>query len=166
MLTEDRCPRCEVERLEKLNQKLRETAGVYGKKAQVRVSYRWRGVFTKLMKVLALPEGEWSAPQVKIGHGSASGDRSVWLPKKLAEELAEISEEMDKEYTAALLRGYDDGLLVVSRAFGSAVEKIAKHKVQLKASGLKRLFSEDKYYRGEFNIAKDELEEELLSIFK
>jgi hypothetical protein len=165
MLTEDGCPRCQVERLEKLNRELAESAGIHGPKAKVRVTYRWRDVFTKLLKLLAVPKGEWNDPAVSIGKGSGCGNPEVWLPKELAEELAEIGTEMDEAYIKALLHGYSDGVQVVSRATSSVFDRMMGHEIKLKAKDLKKLFAKDKYYRGEFNIAVDALKQELLSIF-
>jgi len=167
MLTEDRCPRCEVERLKKLNEDLRAVAGIHGQKATVYVSYQWRKVLAPLLQILALPEreGEWNDPKVHIGKGSGSGDRAIKMPKDLAEKIAEIADEMDKEYVKALLQGYNDGLQIVSSSMGEVFDRMTKHRVKLDAKRLKKLFAKDKCYRGEFNIARDALQKELFAIF-
>jgi len=165
MLTQDRCPRCEVERLTKLNEMIARASGIHGTKITVTVSYRWRDVLSKFIHLLAVPGGEWNDPNIGLGNGSSSEGSRVTLPKELAEKIAGIVQEMDEEYVKALLRGYDDGLQIVSSAMSEVFGRLTNHQVKLKASKLKKLFAKDQYHQGELNIARDALEKELLTIF-
>lgn len=165
MLVEGQCPRCEVERLTELNERLEKAAGIYGAKASVVVSYRWRDVLGKLLHLLAVPRDTWNDPTVRIGSGASREGGEIALPKALAEKIAEIAKEFDEEYVEALLRGYDDGVQVVAAAFSEVAERLLRHRIKTKGEDLRKRFAKDRSYRTEYSIMTDAVEKELLSVF-
>jgi hypothetical protein len=117
ILSEGACPECEITHLKKEIEKYKKALDVWGDPVIVNVTYRFRDVFSRILRALSVPGTNWNSPKVKLGN-STNDEGTYPLPRNVAEELANTAQVMEEEYQAAMVRGYNDGVSVIKHVLG------------------------------------------------
>ncbi len=121
MLTEGRCPRCELETVREENKNLLEALAKYGDPIRVEIKYcPGRELLAKVLKVMAIPSSlaAWNRfdeplDKVVIGVGARSSGAKFIVPRKIAEEAASVAE--------AIQDAHDE---MYKDAFSEAVDRV------------------------------------------
>lgn len=131
MLTEGRCPRCQLEKAREENREILKVLSMYGDPVGVKVGGQCRYILGKILELLALPRslGDYKPGQkslkivgVGIDVPAMSGHRD-WhciLPRKIAEAASELADEIEVEYSRVYRRAFDEGI----RRVETGVERI------------------------------------------